>query len=116
MKKLLIIPLLALTGCFQLMRFADGEAYYNYPRSKYQYGHPYKATRYVASEWFMAPARANRWWGFDTTDPIGTAWLTILWPVGVVDLVGETSFDTVMCVPDWILADPAPTKGTEDGQ
>lgn len=116
MKKLLFIPLLACAGCFQVLRFTDGGAYYSYPRSKYRATHPYRATKEVAKEWVMAPARVYGWWGMSTDDPIGAAWMTLLWPVGVVDCVCETACDTVMCVPDWILADPAPAKMNKEDE
>ena len=104
-----LLVCLLTTGCAQLVRFADGEAYYNYPVGR-QKGHPYKATKTVWDDWFLAPAHVYGWWGMKSYDPIGHSILTIMWPFSLIDLPCEAAFDTLMCVPDLILADPNPNK------
>lgn len=107
---LAIVAASALSGCAQLLRVADGEAYYRYNPSSIQAHHPYRATKDVFDDWFLAPAKAHGWWGLTTRDPIGTAWLTIMWPGSLVDLPCETVCDTIMLVPDLILMEGAPSE------
>lgn len=110
MKKLLVIAMAAaLSGCVQLIRFTDGSAYYCY-RGTRSVRHPYKATKEVFSGWFLAPARTYNWWGLGTSDPIGSAWLTLAWPGSLVDLPCEAVCDTVMLVPDLILMEGTPNE------
>ena len=101
MKAVVTILALCCAGCAQLVRL-EGGAYYN-PPSGHRLSNPYKATKTVAQDWFMAPAKTYGWWGMGTSDPIGTAWLTLTWPMCLVDLPCEFAVDTVMCPADWIL-------------
>lgn len=102
--KVLAIAMLALcSGCVQILRFADGSAFYNPPRSDRQFSSPYKCTKLSYRDWFCAPSRVYGWGDNQSYDPIGDAWLTLFWPVSLVDIPCEVVFDTAMCVPDWIL-------------
>lgn len=90
------------SGCAQILRL-DGTAFYNAARCERDHESPYKCTKESYTGWFCAPSRAYGWNGSQSYDPIGDAWLTLLWPVSVIDLPCEAVIDTVMCVPDWLL-------------
>ena len=92
----------ACSGCAQILRL-DGPAFYNPARCKRDHESPYKCTKESYTGWFCAPSRTYGWNGAQSYDPIGDAWLTLLWPISVIDLPCEAVIDTVMCVPDWVL-------------